>query len=144
TGVQTCALPILDAPALQRPHVDARDQQGVSDADRAFDRRGLMRGGQRSVDERAVLAAEIGDQPAPAVERDPRVPARDPAIGDLAVAVAATQLDRAGVEREGARGRGATREHHHDARPAVWILTRVVTAGAGGGGVLHAPRQGYL
>src|SRR5678815_1077035 len=63
----------------------------------------------------ALAPGKVGNDAAPALERDPGVPPRDTAIVDLAGAVAAPRLERARCQRHGTRLRSAARADQHDA-----------------------------
>jgi hypothetical protein len=137
--------------ALERPHVGARHQQRVADADDPLRQHRLVRGGELAIHEGAVLAAEIGDDAAPAFEREPRVAARDAPVIELAGAgIAAPQLDGTRREPEDPGARSASREHHDDTGDVLGVAGVVAERAGGKGRWIHAAarniagrRRGY-
>src|SRR5262249_36707592 len=126
----------------ERPHVGARHEQRIADPDDPQRRRRGARGGL-AVDGGAVLAAEVGDDAAPTLERDPRVAARDAPVVDLArAAVPPPDPEEALGERHGPRARRASREHQDHAGDLLAVTLAVVSGGAGGQGRrIHAERD---
>jgi hypothetical protein len=139
------AIDALDASCLERPHVRVWHQQRITNPDDSPRRHGQMCGGGFTIHDGAVLAAEIGDDAVPGLERHARMPPRNAAIIDLAgPAVATSQLERPGYWCHDASGRGAVREHDDHAGDLRILASRVAaTCTERKGGWFHAGAAPY-
>ncbi len=106
-----------EVPLFERPDVAEREEQGASDSDHAARRELLLSLDPRSVDERAVAAAEIGQLPLGAIKRQPRMLARDGLVQKIPVReLDPSQNERPAPDRKEPASRPSPREDRHHAR----------------------------
>jgi hypothetical protein len=105
----------------ERREVAARNEQRIAEPQRAMELDRFIGRDLLAIDERAVLAAEVGGCEATLTVGDARVAPRDPAVIDLARSVgAAAELERrVVVERKRFRDRRTVGEYENQPRPSI-------------------------